>query len=162
LRKDLSFKNINRLAIPALIAGIAEPVISITDAAIVGNIPVNGTEALAAVGIVGSFLSALIWILGQTRSAISAIISQYLGAGRLDELRTLPAQAIFLNVLLSIFILFSTIFFVEGIFKLYNATGLYLNTVLTITTSGFGDFHLRCLLLLFLEFSEVCKIRFGQ
>lgn len=126
MRKDLSFKNINRLAIPALIAGIAEPVISITDAAIVGNIPVNGTEALAAVGIVGSFLSALIWILGQTRSAISAIISQYLGAGRLDELRTLPAQAIYLNVLLSIFILLSTIFFVEGIFKLYNATGLVL------------------------------------
>lgn len=126
MRKDLSFKNINRLAIPALIAGIAEPVISITDAAIVGNIPINGTEALAAVGIVGSFLSALIWILGQTRSAISAIISQYLGAGKLDELRTLPAQAIFLNVLLSVFILFSTIFFVEGIFKLYNATGLVL------------------------------------
>src|SRR5690606_26765278 len=89
-------------------------------------IPVNGTEALAAVGIVGSFLSALIWILGQTRSAISAIISQYLGAGRLDELRTLPAQAIYLNVLLSIFILLSTIFFVEGIFKLYNASGLIL------------------------------------
>jgi MATE family multidrug resistance protein len=126
LKKELSFKNIHRLAIPALIAGIAEPVISITDAAIVGNIPVNGTEALAAVGIVGSFLSALIWILGQTRSAISAIISQYLGAGKLDELKTLPAQAIFLNVLLSIFILLSTIFFVEGIFKLYNASGLVL------------------------------------
>lgn len=126
LKKDLSFKNIHRLAIPALIAGIAEPVISITDAAIVGNISVNGTEALAAVGIVGSFLSALIWILGQTRSAISAIISQYLGAGRLDELKTLPAQAIYLNVLLSIFILLSTIFFVEGIFKLYNASGLVL------------------------------------
>ncbi len=126
MKNELTFKNIHRLAIPALIAGIAEPVISITDAAIVGNIPVNGTEALAAVGIVGSFLSALIWILGQTRSAISAIISQYLGAGKLDELKTLPAQAIYLNVLLSIFILLSTIFIVEGIFKLYNASGLVL------------------------------------
>ena len=123
MKNELSFKNIHRLAIPALIAGIAEPVISITDAAIVGNISENGTEALAAVGIVGSFLSALIWILGQTRSAISAIISQYLGAGKL---KTLPAQAIYLNVLLSILILLSTIFFVEGIFKLYNASGLVL------------------------------------
>ncbi len=126
MKNSLSFKNINRLAIPALLAGIAEPIISATDAAIVGNLSVNGTEALAAVGIVGSFLSALIWILGQTRSAISAIISQYLGAGKLDELKNLPAQAIYLNVGLSIIILLSTIFFVDGIFKLYNASGLVL------------------------------------
>jgi multidrug resistance protein, MATE family len=126
LKNELSFKNIHRLAVPALIAGIAEPVLSATDAAVVGNIADTGTEALAAVGIVGSFLSALIWILGQTRSAISAIISQYLGAGKLDEVQNLPAQAIYLNVLLSIFILLSTIFFVEGIFKLYNASGLIL------------------------------------
>jgi MATE family multidrug resistance protein len=123
---NLSFKNIHRLAIPALIAGIAEPVLSATDAAVVGNISENGTEALAAVGIVGSFLSALIWILGQTRSAISSIISQYLGAGKIDEVKNLPAQAIALNVALSIIILVSTIFFVEGIFKLYNASGLVL------------------------------------
>ncbi|WP_378186159.1 MATE family efflux transporter [Aquimarina sp. W85] len=120
---SISFKNINRLAIPAIVAGIAEPLLSITDTAIVGNIPVYGTESLAAVGIVGSFLSALIWILGQTRSAISTIISQYLGANRLDEVETLPAQAIFLNVSLSVLILVSTVFFIEDIFKLYNATG---------------------------------------
>ena len=122
----ISFKNINRLAIPAIVAGIAEPLLSITDTAIVGNIPDFGTESLAAVGIVGSFLSALIWILGQTRSAISAIISQYLGAGRLDEVESLPAQAIFLNVSLSVVILVSTIFFIEEIFQLYNASGLIL------------------------------------
>ena len=75
----INFKSINNLAIPATIAGIAEPLLSITDTAIVGNIPTDGVESLAAAGIVGSFLSMLIWILGQTRSAISAIISQYLG-----------------------------------------------------------------------------------
>lgn len=123
---NLSFKSIHRLAIPALIAGIAEPILSATDAAVVGNISENGTEALAAVGIVGSFLSALIWILGQTRSAISSIISQYLGAGKIDEVKNLPAQAIALNVALSLLILGSTVFFVEGIFKLYNASGLVL------------------------------------
>lgn len=88
-----------------------------------GNIPVDGIESLAAAGIVGSFLSMLIWILGQTRSAISAIISQYLGAGKLAEVKTLPAQAIFLNIGLSILILLSTIFIVEEIFQLLNATG---------------------------------------
>jgi putative MATE family efflux protein len=111
------------LAIPATIAGIAEPLLSITDTAIVGNIPENGLESLAAAGIVGSFLSMLIWILGQTRSAISAIISQYLGAGKLDEIKYLPAQAIFLNMGLSILILLSTVFIADEIFGLMNASG---------------------------------------
>jgi putative MATE family efflux protein len=65
----------------------------------------------------------LIWILGQTRSAISAIISQYLGAGQLERVKTLPAQAIYLNILLSIVILLSTVFVVEEIFVLLNASG---------------------------------------
>ncbi len=127
LPQVINFKTINSLAIPATIAGIAEPLLSITDTAIVGNIPVDGLESLAAAGIVGSFLSMLIWILGQTRSAISAIISQYLGANRLDEVKTLPAQAIFLNISLSILILLSTVFIVEEIFQLLNATGKILD-----------------------------------
>ena len=122
----ISFKNINRLAIPALLTGIAEPILSATDAAVVGNIDLNATEALAAVGIVGSFLSAMIWVLGQTRSALQAIIAQYYGAGKLDEIENLPAQAIYLNILLSILILGSTLFFIEGIFSLYNAEGIIL------------------------------------
>jgi len=123
LKTVVSFKTINKLAIPATIAGIAEPILSITDTAIVGNIPVNGLESLAAVGIVGAFLSMLIWILGQTRSAISAIISQYLGAGKLTQVANLPAQAICLNLLLSVLILVATIFVVEEIFMLLNAKG---------------------------------------
>lgn len=123
MKAEINFKSINKLAIPATIAGIAEPLLSITDTAIVGNIPVDGLESLAAAGIVGSFLSMLIWILGQTRSAISAIISQYLGAGRIEEVKTLPAQAIFLNIGLSIVVLLSTIFIVRDIFELLNATG---------------------------------------
>lgn len=123
MKVNITFKSINNLAIPATIAGIAEPLLSITDTAIVGNIPVDGLESLAAAGIVGSFLSMLIWILGQTRSAISAIISQYLGAGRIDDVKTLPAQAIFLNIGLSILVLISTIFVVREIFELLNASG---------------------------------------
>lgn len=111
------------MAIPATVAGIAEPLLSITDTAIVGNIPVDGLESLAAAGIVGSFLSMLIWVLGQTRSAISAIISQYLGAGRLEEVKTLPAQAIYLNIALSVLILVSTVFVIREIFELLNASG---------------------------------------
>ena len=123
----INLRSINKLAIPATIAGIAEPVLSITDTAIVGNIPVDSVESLAAVGIVGSFLSMLIWILGQTRSAISTIISQYLGAGKLHEVRSLPAQAIYFNIALSIVVLLGTIFIMDDIFMLLNASGKILD-----------------------------------
>lgn len=123
---DISFKRIQQLALPAIIAGIAEPLLSSTDAAIVGNLSEFGTESLAAVGIVGVLLSTLIWVLAQTRSAISAIISQNLGAGKIDTLQSFPVQAIFFNVLLSIVVLFSTYFFIEEILIFLNAEDLIL------------------------------------
>lgn len=123
---DLTFRAINKLAIPALIAGIAEPILSITDTAIIGNINENATESLAAVGIVGAFISMLIWVLGQTRSAISSIVSQYLGANNLEQVKNLPGQAIFIIASLSLLIILSTFPFAKQIFQLYNASNLIL------------------------------------
>ncbi|AOW21206.1 MATE family efflux transporter [Urechidicola croceus] len=124
---EITFKGINKLAIPAIISGIAEPLLSITDTAIIGNIDTNPTEALAAVGIAGSFISAVIWILAQTRSAISAIVAKYLGAQKLHEIKSLVGQIIGINVILSILIYIVSIFFANEIFQLYNADGLILN-----------------------------------
>jgi len=127
LNTSIGLKQINKLAIPALIAGVSEPLLSITDTAIVGNIDINATESLAAVGIVGAFISMLIWVLGQTRSAISSIVSQYLGANQLDKVKSLPAQAIFIITSFSVLIIVTTYPFAEHIFKLYNASDLILN-----------------------------------
>ena len=127
MRHDISFRRINKLAIPALIAGVAEPLLSTTDLAIVGNIENNATESIAAIGIVGAFLSMLIWVFGQTRSAISSIVSQYLGANRLEEIKNLPAQAIVLVVSTSLLILALTYPFAKEIFRFYNATGSILD-----------------------------------
>jgi MATE family multidrug resistance protein len=124
---DISFKNINKLAIPALISGISEPLLSLTDAAIVGNMAFNSTESLAAVGIVSTFLSMLIWVLGQTRSAISSIVSQYVGANKIDQIKNLPAQAIFIITSISLLIILFTYPFARSIFKLYNASDLILD-----------------------------------
>lgn len=125
-KTNISFKGINKLAIPAIITGIAEPLLSITDTAIVGNIQVNPTESLAAVGIAGSFISALIWILAQTRTAISATIAKYLGAKKLNEVLNLPSQIIVLNLLLSVVIYLVSILFATAIFEMYNAKGVIL------------------------------------
>ena len=122
MNKSISFKNINKLAIPALIAGIAEPILSITDTAIIGHIDINATESLAAVGIVGAFISMLIWVFGQVRSAISSIISQYVGANKLDEIKELPAQAIAMIVAGSLLVLALSYPFSRQIFQFYNAS----------------------------------------
>lgn len=127
IKKEVTFRHINSIAIPALLASIAEPLLSSTDAAVVGNLDTNATEALAAVGIVGAFLSMLIWVLGQTRSAISAIISQHVGANRLVNVANLPAQAIFFNLLLSLIVLGGTAIFIKPIFELLNAQGRVLD-----------------------------------
>ncbi|WP_066222615.1 MATE family efflux transporter [Formosa haliotis] len=126
MEQSISLKHINTLAVPAIIAGISEPILSITDTAIIGNVNINPTEALAAVGIVGTFISMLIWVLGQSRSAISSIISQSVGADTLDAVKNLPAQAIFLITSLSLVIILITYPLAESIFKLYNASGLIL------------------------------------
>lgn len=125
--QKVSFREINTIAIPAIIAGIAEPLISLSDIAILGNVENNPVEALAAAGIVGSFLSAIIWILAQTKTAISALVSQHLGSNRLHAVKTLVPQTILLNFLLSLLIYFITAFFAELIFSAYNAEGLILD-----------------------------------
>ena len=128
---NISFKHINKLAIPALIAGIAEPLLSITDTAIIGNIDVNATESLAAVGIVGAFISMLVWVFGQIRSAISSIISQYVGANKLDDIKALPIQAIAIVVAGSLLILAISYPFAKQIFQFYNASGAVLEYCIT-------------------------------
>jgi putative MATE family efflux protein len=122
----IKYQQIHKLAIPALISGVAEPILSITDTAIVGNVEYNSTEALGAVGIVGAFLSMLVWVFGQKRSVIASIVSQAIGAKKIEEIKTLPSQAIFIILLFSLLIIGITYPFAENLFRLYNASDLVL------------------------------------
>ena len=124
--KHKILNNINALAIPAIISGISEPILSLTDLAIIGNVNHYSVEALAAVGIVTTFMSMLIWIFGQSRSAISSLVSQHLGADKLNDIKTLPAQAIGLMTGLSLIVIGLTFPLAHQIFKLYNASDLIL------------------------------------
>ncbi|MCO4291371.1 MATE family efflux transporter [Solitalea sp. MAHUQ-68] len=123
----ISFREINRLAIPALLAGVVEPVISLTDLVIVGRIPFDKTEIIAAVGIAASLISAITWILAQTSSAISSIVSRYLGSKRLHELDSLVIQTFIFSLMMSSVVVIATRYFSVEIFKLYNANGKILS-----------------------------------
>lgn len=128
MQKKISFREINRLAIPAIFSGIIEPLISLTDTAVAGRLPQNAEEALAAIGLVGSFMSALTWIFIQTSSALSALVSHGVGEGRLNRLKTLVSQVFYFNLVLSLFLAVGAYSFSAFIFKLYGAETPLLKT----------------------------------
>ena len=77
MKSDLSFKQLNNLALPALVSGVAEPLLSLTDTAIIGNIDQNATEALAAVGILGTFTPMTTRMTSLKRTPYPLVISKY-------------------------------------------------------------------------------------
>ena len=124
LPETISNKDINKLAFPAIIAGISEPLIGLVDTAIIGQL---GTAELAGVGIASSFIGLVIWVFAQTKSSISTIVSQYYGKNKLPEIYSLiPQTSIFIAVVGLLFFLGSSLF-LDFIFSLYNAEGEILN-----------------------------------
>ena len=118
LQTKISWKEIYSIALPAIAAGIAEPVISLVDTAFVGQL---GTLELGAVGIGASFFTLIMWILAQTKSAISAIVSKSFGAKTLYSLQSFVPQALTLNFLLGAFVFLGSYFLQDLIFEAFNA-----------------------------------------
>lgn len=116
----VSFQEINRLALPAILAGIAEPLLSLADTAIIGQI---GSTEQGAVGMAASFYTLVIWVFSQTKSAISALVSRRLGEGRLAEMGGLVPQALGLIFFIGIGLFLSTRWIPEHIFSIYQAEG---------------------------------------
>ena len=119
---------------PALFGGIVEPVLSLTDLAVVGNIgydefnPTNeNLSAVAAVGLAGSLISALVWIFAQMKSAISAVVSQAYGAFRMRVMASLIPQMIYFNMIVGVIAMFGTWMASAWIFEhLLSASGAIL------------------------------------
>jgi len=114
-------RDLNRLAVPAIISGIAEPVISLMDTAFVGRL--QDPAALGAVGIGSSFFLLVLWVLAQTRSAVLAVVARYYGEERVDEVKGLVPIATWTNIGLGVVFLCITYPLAERIFGLYNAEG---------------------------------------
>lgn len=102
---------------PAIISGIAEPIIALSDTHFAGHI---GPHDLAAVGIGSSFFLLVLWVLAQTRSAVLAVVARYYGENRLDDVRDLVPIAIWMNVALGFLFYAVTVPFAPHIFTFYN------------------------------------------
>lgn len=114
---------INKLAIPAIVAGIVEPLIGIVDTAFVGKSPTYPVKSLAAIGLATTFYFFVFWVFVQLETALSSIVSKYLGEKKEKELAPLITQALILNLLIGVFLYLTTNFFIETIMGWYNAEG---------------------------------------
>jgi len=107
-----------------MLGGIVEPVLSLTDLAVVGNIGYDGfsesnenLSAVAAVGIAGSLISALVWIFAQMKSAISAVVSQAYGSMRMRVMASLIPQMIYFNAIVGVIAMLGTFFTSAWVFE---------------------------------------------
>lgn len=120
---QIDIKEVNRLAFPAMVAAISEPIINICDSAIIGRYGSDPVTMLAAVGVASSFFLSFIWVFSQTRTAMSTVMSKYYGAEKLNDIKTLVPQMIVMNFLLGFFFYLVTNLFIEPIFHLFDAQG---------------------------------------
>jgi multidrug resistance protein, MATE family len=128
-KDDFPVKEVHRLAFPAIIASIAEPVISICDVAIIGIYSTETSSvSIGAVSLGSSFFLSFIWIFSQMRTAMSSMVARFYGEGRLSRIRNLVPQVIALNFLIGLIFFGLSNMFSDQIFGLYNAEGEILET----------------------------------
>ncbi len=117
MSKRIPFSEIKRLAIPAIFAGIAEPIIGLVDIGVIGNTGEASDVDQGAVGLAVSFYAILLWSLAQIRTSISSIVSRYVGANDIKSIKTLIPQTIAFGALLGIVLGALAFIFSEDVFK---------------------------------------------
>ena len=111
----LSAKEINRLAIPAILFNITEPLIGLADIAIIGQLENDVVTAQGGVGLAAGLIATLIWGFAQMRTAVSAIVSRHFGQNNLKPTYSLIPQALIITVLTGLIIAFFTALFYNQI-----------------------------------------------
>ncbi len=97
-----SLKEINKLALPAILYNIAEPLLGLVDTAVIGQMSGDTVAAQAGIGLAAGLISTLVWGLAQIRTAVSSLVSQYLGKGKLESIKSLVPQSLYFSILVGI------------------------------------------------------------
>lgn len=97
-----TLKEINKLALPAILYNIAEPLLGLVDTAVIGQMPNDTVAAQAGIGLAAGLISTLVWGLAQIRTAVSSLVSQYLGKNQLDKIKALVPQSLYFSMLVGI------------------------------------------------------------
>jgi len=134
-------KEIYRLAFPAIVFNVTEPLIGLVDMAIIGQTGPTSAQAQGGVGLAAGLITTLIWGLAQIRTSISAIISRQFGRNDLTTVVSLIPQSLVLGAMASILVAIGIAANYEWIaYSLYgpltNLTLHYSNQYLVIRSVG--------------------------
>jgi MATE family multidrug resistance protein len=119
----VSIREINLIAAPAILSAVAEPLIALFDNGIIKEYSSNPTLITGAVGLASSFFLLVVWVFSQTRTAMSTVVAQHYGADKLDKIRDLVPQMIWMNFCIGLIFMFLTKTFATQIFEFYDAKG---------------------------------------
>jgi putative MATE family efflux protein len=95
--QDQTDREILRLAVPAFLALVAEPLFLLSDAVIVGHL---GTAQLAGLGIAGAILQTLVGLCVFLAYGTTAAVARHLGAGNVRAALTQGIDGCWLAVLI--------------------------------------------------------------
>lgn len=99
------------MAIPAILYNIADPLIGLVDTAVIGQMTKDTVEAQAGIGLSAGLIATLIWGLAQIRTAVSSLVSQYLGKNALSKVSSLIPQSLYFSALVGVFFGIITAYF---------------------------------------------------
>lgn len=147
MTKSTSYKQILTLALPAIISGISEPLIGSTDLVLVGQ---NTTNGIAVVGIGGSAILSVIWILSSFLSPVAARVAHLYGENKKEQLQTL-VQFLVKRVVVISLVLAAVLYLLS-----HSIISFYDSPEQSISQSAMSYFQIRLLGLPFLLFSVFC------
>lgn len=99
MRLTADDRTIARLAVPAFLALVAEPLFLLGDAAVVGHL---GTRELAGLGIAGTILQTLVGLCVFLAYGTTAGVARQLGAGRRDAALAQGIDGLWLAVVIGV------------------------------------------------------------
>lgn len=99
LRRSRDDREIGRLAVPAFLALVAEPLFLLGDAAVVGHL---GTPELAGLGIAGTILQTVVGLCVFLAYGTTAGVARQLGAGHRDAALAQGVDGLWLAVVIGV------------------------------------------------------------
>lgn len=89
-------RSILALAVPAIVANITTPLLSLVDIAIVGHL--GSAAFVGAIAVGGSLFNMLYWLFGFLRFGTSGLSAQAIGAGNAEEQRLVGLRALLIAI----------------------------------------------------------------
>lgn len=132
---EISFRKLSTLAIPAILSGIIEPIITFTDQYFVGQLDGN---SLAGISIATTSLFFIVWLFAFIPSTSSSLVALYYGEDDKTKIGVVISKAVYLALLFSGAVAFAAFLSTPYIFSLHKASS-------QVNVIAQSYFQIRCL-----------------